>query len=92
LDTPKLDEPQISILDRHVTKFPLGGVSPEMEAVPVKETVVEKETAPENPDRHAIKFPLGGVSPEKAVPDPVKNQDVPGDPNGPSGPGTPRRF
>jgi hypothetical protein len=92
LDMPKLDEPQISILDRHVTKFPLGGVSPEMEAVPVKEAVVETENAPENPDRHAIKFPLGGVSPEKAVPDPVKNQDVPGDPNGPSGPGNPRRF
>ncbi len=31
-DPPKVDEPQISVLDRHATKFPLGGVSPENEA------------------------------------------------------------
>jgi hypothetical protein len=79
LDTPKANEAQISILDRHVTKFPLGGVSPEKEAVPVKEAVVEKENAPDSPDLHAIKFPLGGVSPEKGASDPVKNKDLPGD-------------
>jgi hypothetical protein len=79
-DAPKPEDSIMSIFDRHVTKFPLGGVSPPKEpgpakeAVPLKEAVVEKEKAPENPDRHAIKFPLGGVSPEnrpldKGIPD-----------------------
>jgi hypothetical protein len=43
---PKLNEPQISILDRHATKFPLGGVSPEKQ-----EDNVEKENTPEDPER-----------------------------------------
>ena len=38
VDPPKVDEPQVSILDRHTTKFPLGGVPPEKEAAtPEKE-------------------------------------------------------
>jgi hypothetical protein len=88
-DTPKPEESLMSIFDRHLTKFPLGSVNPEKEAVPVTEAVVQKENAPDNPDKHTIKFPLGGVSPEKAEPDPVKNQTLPGDPNGPSRTGKP---
>jgi hypothetical protein len=70
VDPPKADEPQISILDRHVTKFPLGGVPPENEApttgqeasTPGKEapTPVEQESAPadpETPPRHGMPLP-----------------------------------
>ncbi len=89
LDPPKLNEPPVSILDRHTTKFPLGGVSPEKEAVPVKEAAVENENAPDNPDRHAIKFPLGGVSPEKEASDPVEKENVPSDPQRPPRTGKP---
>jgi hypothetical protein len=32
MDPPKVDLPQASLLERHTTKFPLGGVSPEREA------------------------------------------------------------
>jgi hypothetical protein len=82
-DPPKTNEPLVSIFDRHVTKFPLGGVSPE------KEAAVEKQNAQSDPDRHTIKFPLGGVSPETAASDPVKNQNAPGDPKGPPRDGKP---
>jgi hypothetical protein len=46
-DSPKADDPQVSILDRHITKFPLGGVSPESEA----EKSVEKPNVPDDPER-----------------------------------------
>ena len=52
VDTPKVDEPQVSILDRHATKFPLGGATPES-VTPGKEAVnpVEKENVPDDPLR-----------------------------------------
>jgi hypothetical protein len=46
-DPPKVDEPQISVLDRHATKFPLGGVSPENKA----EKPLEKADAPDDPEK-----------------------------------------
>jgi hypothetical protein len=70
VDPPKVDEPQISILDRHETKFPLGGVAPEKEGpatgeeavTPGKEAAnpVEQESAPagpETPPRHGKPLP-----------------------------------
>ena len=70
VDPPKVDEPQISVLDRHTTKFPLGGVTPEKEAPnpgkeaapPEKEAAkpVEQESAPgdpETPPRHGMPLP-----------------------------------
>ena len=70
VDPPKVDEPQISILDRHTTKFPLGGVAPEKEAAtPEKEAAVtgkeaanpvEPESAPggpETPPRNGVPLP-----------------------------------
>jgi hypothetical protein len=61
VDTPKGDEPQISILDRHATKFPLGGVAPGG-VTPEKEAAnpVEQESAPddaEKPPRHGMPLP-----------------------------------
>ena len=82
-DPPKLNEPQISILDRHATKFPLGGASPEKEVA----DPVEKGHLPEDPDRHATKFPLGGASPEEAA-DPAE-KGHPEDPERPPRTGTP---
>jgi hypothetical protein len=70
VDPPKVDEPQISILDRHTTKFPLGGAPPEKEGAnpgkeetnPGKEAAkpVEQEGAPgdpETPPRHGMPLP-----------------------------------
>jgi hypothetical protein len=51
VDSPKVDDPQVSIFDRHVTKFPLGGVDPAGHA----EKPVEK--APDDPERP----PRGGL-------------------------------
>jgi hypothetical protein len=44
---PKADEPQTSVFERHATKFPLGGVSPENKA----EKPVEKADAPDDPEK-----------------------------------------
>ena len=64
VDPPKVDEPQISILDRHTTKFPLGGVTPEKEApTPGKEAAnpVDPEKSapgdPETPPRQGMPLP-----------------------------------
>jgi hypothetical protein len=61
VDPPKVDEPQISILERHATKFPLGGVAPEG-VTPEKESAnpVEQESAPDDPEkppRHGVPLP-----------------------------------
>ena len=50
---PQVDEPQVSIFERHATKFPLGGVTPEKEA----EKPVDKADAPDDPQ----KPPRGGM-------------------------------
>jgi hypothetical protein len=55
-------DPSVSLLDRHETKFPLGGVSPEIEAVPATSGENEK-VAPEEPPEpdkvpHSEKKPL----------------------------------
>jgi hypothetical protein len=61
VDPPRTDEPQISILDRHTTKFPLGGVTPEgvtpenEAANPVEPEKVPDE--PERPPRHGMPLP-----------------------------------
>ena len=65
-DRPKEDEPQISILDRHVTKFPLGGVDPGTNA--------------ENPGPHATKFPLDAVVSGISAENPDPKANVPDDP------------
>jgi hypothetical protein len=55
-DPPKLNEPQISILDRHATKFPLGGASPGKEvADPVKNENLPED--PEKPPRTGLPLP-----------------------------------
>jgi hypothetical protein len=46
---PKLGEPEVSLLDRHATKFPLGGESPAREAEPAN--AVERPRILEDPDR-----------------------------------------
>jgi hypothetical protein len=51
-------ESKVSLLDRHATKFPLGGVNPDKEADPANS--VEKEKAlddPERPPRSGIPLP-----------------------------------
>lgn len=70
-DPSKVNEPQTSRLDRHATKFPLGGVAPENQAEnpdqDADKLILEDanpESKSENPDQHAAKFPLGGASPE----------------------------
>jgi hypothetical protein len=65
-DRTKVDEPQISILDRHVTKYPLGGVDPGANA--------------ENPDPPATKFPLGIVDSGNETENPDAKANVPDDP------------
>jgi hypothetical protein len=75
VDPPKVDEPQISILDRHTTKFPLGGAPPEKEPpTPGKEppTPGKEET---NPGKEAAK--------------PVEQEGAPGDPEIPPRHGMP---
>jgi hypothetical protein len=54
----EVNEPSISLLDRHVTKFPLGGVSPGKEADPADP--VEKPESPGELEKtpHAEKKPL----------------------------------
>jgi hypothetical protein len=48
------------LLDRHETKFPLGGVSPVKEPAPAEAEPVDKPKAPDNPDKtpHSEKKPL----------------------------------
>jgi hypothetical protein len=58
----EVNDPSVSLLDRHETKFPLGGVSPEIEAVPATSDESEK-VAPEEPPQpdklpHSEKKPL----------------------------------
>jgi hypothetical protein len=52
----------VSLLDRHETKFPLGGVSPETEAAPATSGEIEKVVPeePPQPDKipHSEKKPL----------------------------------
>ncbi len=52
VDPAKVDQPQVSILDRHTTKFPLGGATPEG-LTPDKqaEKPVENENVPDDPLR-----------------------------------------
>jgi hypothetical protein len=58
----EVNDPSVSLLDRHETKFPLGGVSPEIEADPAtsaeNENVVPEE--PPQPEKlpHSEKKPL----------------------------------
>jgi hypothetical protein len=73
-DPAKVNEPQTLRLDRHATKFPLGGVPPEQEAEnPGQDEakLILEDASPasksENPDQHATKFPLGGASPENEL-------------------------
>ena len=44
---PRADEPQTSVFERHATKFPLGGVSPEDKP----EKPIEKADAPGGPEK-----------------------------------------
>jgi hypothetical protein len=58
----EVNDLSVSLLDRHETKFPLGGVSPEIEAVPATSGENEK-VAPEEPPQpdkvpHSEKKPL----------------------------------
>jgi hypothetical protein len=55
----EVDDPSVSLLDRHETKFPLGGVSPDTEADPATSGENEK-VAPEEPPQlpHSEKKPL----------------------------------
>ena len=61
----EVSDPTVSMLDRHETKFPLGGVTPEKEPAPTESGDVSKapenpDKAPENPDKtpHSEKKPL----------------------------------
>jgi hypothetical protein len=58
----EVNDPSVSLLDRHETKFPLGGVNPEIDAVPATPGKDEK-VAPEEPPQpdklpHSEKKPL----------------------------------
>ncbi len=75
VDPPKVEEPQISILDRHATKFPLGGVPPQKETA-----AAEEETA--NPGNEAA---TTGNEAAK----PVQQESAPGDPETPPRHGVP---
>jgi hypothetical protein len=66
IDPLKASDPKISILDRHATKFPLGGVPPEGATTKVvtPEKEAEKPVQPENvpddperPPRHGMPLP-----------------------------------
>lgn len=54
----EVSDPTVSLLDRHETKFPLGGVTPEKEPDPTEPG--DKLKAPENPEKtpHSEKKPL----------------------------------
>jgi hypothetical protein len=59
---PPIKPAEVNLLDQHETKFPLGGVSPEIEAVPATPSENEK-AAPEEPPQsdklpHSEKKPL----------------------------------
>ena len=61
-DPTEVNDPSVSLLDRHETKFPLGGVNPDMEADPATSGENEK-VAPEEPPQpdkvqHSDKKPL----------------------------------
>ena len=58
----EVNDPSVSRLDQHETKFPLGGASPEIEAVPAV-SVESEEVTPEEPPQpdtlpHSEKKPL----------------------------------
>jgi hypothetical protein len=75
VEPPKVDEPKVSILDRHATKFPLGGQPPEKEAA-----TTEKETA--NPGKEAATTGTEGANS-------VEQASAPADPEAPPKPGVP---
>jgi hypothetical protein len=75
VDPPKVDEPQISILDRHTTKFPLGGVTP--------------ETEPATPGKEAPTAGKEAAIPGKEAANPVEQEGAPGDPETPPRHGMP---
>jgi hypothetical protein len=54
----QVSDPTVSLLDRHETKFPLGGLTPDKE--PGQTEPVEKPKAPDNPEKipHSDKKPL----------------------------------
>jgi hypothetical protein len=54
----EVSDPTVSLLDRHETKFPLGGVTPEKESDQTEPE--DQPKAPENPDKtpHSEKRPL----------------------------------
>jgi hypothetical protein len=58
----EVHDPSVSLLDRHETKFPLGGISPEIEPVPATSGESEKVASeePPKPDKvpHSEKKPL----------------------------------
>ena len=60
----EVNEPSISLLDRHETKFPLGGLSPDKEAVPADSVdeprILEEPRIVEDPEKipHSEKKPL----------------------------------
>jgi hypothetical protein len=83
VDLPKLEEPQVSILDRHATKFPLGGMPPEKEAATTGEEAADpgkalattgKETA--NPGKEIATTGKEGANS-------VEQESAPGDPEKP---------
>jgi hypothetical protein len=53
-------DPTVSLLDRHETKFPLGGATPVQEPAPAEVEPPEKPKAPENLEKtpHSEKKPL----------------------------------
>jgi hypothetical protein len=55
---PEVRDPTVSLLDRHETKFPLGGVTPDKE--PDQVEPADKPKAPESPEKtpHSEKKPL----------------------------------
>jgi hypothetical protein len=61
---PEVNEPPVSRLDRHETKFPLGGLGPEKEADPVNSgeagMILEEPEEPPQPEKlsHSDKKPL----------------------------------
>jgi hypothetical protein len=83
VDPPKVDEPQISILDRHTTKFPLGGATPE------KEAATPGEEAPTAGKEAAISG-KEAATPGNEAANPVEpEKSAPGDPEKPPRHGTP---
>jgi hypothetical protein len=61
-EVPKAEasDPTVSLLDRHETKFPLGGATPVPETAPAETEPAEKPKAPENLEKtpHSEKKPL----------------------------------